>query len=59
MIDNDIEYLKAQIREVESMLLPLSSRKPVDVDNMSRVQLEEKYNELSKELDDEIYGGLY
>lgn len=59
MIVNDIEYLKAQIREVESMLLPLSSRKPVDVDNMSRFQLEEKYNELSKELDDEIYGGLY
>ena len=53
------DYIKEQIREIEKMLLPLSSRKPVNIETLTYSQLEEKYAELSDELDSEIYGGLY
>ena len=59
MISTSTNYIKEQIRETEKMLLPLSSRKPVDVEALTYSQLEEKYSELSDELDSEIYGGLY
>ena len=59
MISTGTNYIKEQIRETEKMLLPLSSRKPVDVEALTYSQLEEKYSELSDELDSEIYGGLY
>lgn len=59
MISTSTNYIKEQIREIEKMLLPLSSRKPVNIETLTYSQLEEKYAELSDELDSEIYGGLY